>query len=213
MRAPGALWTSLHVLGWALYLGGAATMEVVWRPAQRDIPPGQTAVLCQRMGLRYRWLALSSLVVIAVSGVAGLADLGYLSTSRPFLRPPLVLSSSYGRTMLAGAAGLGMAAGKLRNPLWSLTIPLALAVSGAAFLVHEQNDWLFSRSAFVHHACGWVLLASAGVALALTFRPRSTALATAFALTLVVIAVILYADRDVAPVFGHLSPDAGAARR
>ena len=116
-------------------------------------------------------------------------------------------------TMLAGAAGLGMAAGKLRSPLWSLTVPLALAVSGAAFLVHEQNDWLFSRSAFVHHACGWVLLASAGVALALTFRPRSIALATAFALTLVVIAVILYADRDVAPVFGHLSPDAGAARR
>jgi hypothetical protein len=115
--------------------------------------------------------------------------------------------------MLAGAAGLGLAAGKLRHPAWALTMPLAFAVSGAAFLVHEQNGWLFSRSAFVHHACGWVLIGGAVIALALTFRPRSAALGTAFALTFVVLAVILYADRDVAPVFGHLSPDAGVARR
>jgi hypothetical protein len=115
--------------------------------------------------------------------------------------------------MLAGAAGLGLAAGKLRNPAWALTMPLAFAVSGAAFLIHEQNGWLFSRSAFVHHACGWVLIGGALISLALTFRPRSTALGTAFALTFVVLAVILYADRDVAPVFGHLSPDAGVARR
>jgi hypothetical protein len=116
-------------------------------------------------------------------------------------------------TMLAGAVGLGMAAGKLRNPLWELTMPLGLAVSGAAFLVHEQNGWLFSRSAFVHYACGWVLLGGALIALALTLRPRSAALGAAFALTFVVLAVILYTDRDVAPVFGHLSPDAGAAHR
>lgn len=115
--------------------------------------------------------------------------------------------------MLAGAAGLGLAAGKLRHPAWALTMPLAFAVSGAASLVHEPNGWLFSRSAFVHNACGWVLLGGAVVALALTLRPRSTALGTAFALTFVVLAVILYADRDVAPVLGHLSPDAGVARR
>lgn len=115
--------------------------------------------------------------------------------------------------MLAGAAGLGVAAGKLQSPLWALTMPLAFAVSGAAFLVHEQNGWLFSRSAFVHHACGWLLLAGAVVSLGLALRPRSTALGATFALTFVVLAVILYADRDVAPVFGHLSPDAGVARR
>jgi hypothetical protein len=116
-------------------------------------------------------------------------------------------------TMLAGAAALGLAAGKLTNPLWGLTMPLAFAVSGAAFLVHEQNGWLFSRSAFVHHMSGWVLLGGALIALALTFRPRSAALGAAFALTFVVLAVVLYADRDVAPIFGHLSPDAGVARR
>ena len=61
--------------------------------------------------------------------------------------------------------------------------------------------------------CGWVLLGGALVALALTFRPRSTALGAAFALTFVVLAVVMYADRDVAPIFGQLSPDAGVARR
>jgi hypothetical protein len=116
-------------------------------------------------------------------------------------------------TMLAGAVGLALAAGKLRNPLWNLTIPLAFAVSGTAFLVHEQNGLLFSRSAFVHHMCGWILLGSALVALALPFRPRSAALAAAFGLTFIVLAVVLYADRDVAPVFGHLSPEAGVPHR
>lgn len=116
-------------------------------------------------------------------------------------------------TMFAGAAGLALAAGKLRNPLWSLTMPLAFAVSGAAFLVHEQNGWLFARSAFVHHLCGWILIGGSLIALGLTFRPRSAALAAAFGLTFVVLAVVLYADRDVAPVFGHLSPEAGVPHR
>ena len=115
--------------------------------------------------------------------------------------------------MLAGAAMLGLAAGRLKSPQWFLTVPLAAFVSGAAFLIHEPNGWLFSRSAFVHHACGWVLLVGALVLLALTFRPRSTALNACFALLFVVLAVILFSARDVAPIFGHLSPEAGVARR
>jgi len=43
--------------------------------------------------------------------------------------------------------------------------------------------------------------------------PRSYAVATGFALTFVVISVMLYSDRDVAPVFGHISPLAGTPRR
>jgi hypothetical protein len=39
------------------------------------------------------------------------------------------------------------------------------------------------------------------------------AVASTFALTFVVVAVILYCDRDLAPVFGHLSPLAGAQHR
>jgi hypothetical protein len=34
-----------------------------------------------------------------------------------------------------------------------------------------------------------------------------------FALVMVVVAVMLYSDRDVAPVFGHLSPLAGEQHR
>ena len=59
--------------------------------------------------------------------------------------------------MLAGAAHLGLARGKLKSDLWRLTMPLALVVSGTASLVHEQNGWLYARSAFVHHAAGWTV--------------------------------------------------------
>ena len=54
--------------------------------------------------------------------------------------------------MLAGAAELGLVSGKLKSECWKLCVPVALAVSGAAFLIHEANPWLYSRSAFVHHA-------------------------------------------------------------
>jgi len=44
-------------------------------------------------------------------------------------------------------------------------------------------------------------------------RPRSQTAAAGFALTFVVLAVFLYCDRDVAPVFGHISPLAGPPHR
>ena len=59
--------------------------------------------------------------------------------------------------MLAGAAELGLVRGKLHSRYWRLTMPLAFLVSGAAFLIHEQNSWLFARAAFLHHLIGWTL--------------------------------------------------------
>jgi len=115
--------------------------------------------------------------------------------------------------MLAGATELALVRGKLESPLWRLTVALAFAVSGTAFLIHEQNPWLYQRSAFLHHTLGWLLLATTLIALARALRPRSIAVGSAFALVFVVIAVLLYADRDVAPVFGHLAPSAGAPHR
>jgi hypothetical protein len=99
--------------------------------------------------------------------------------------------------------------GKLRNQLWELTLPFALAVSGIAFLVHETNSWFFSRSAFLHHALGWILLFSALFPLGRVVRPRSPVFNAGFALTFLVVAVLLFCDRNVAPIFGHLSPLAG----
>jgi hypothetical protein len=115
--------------------------------------------------------------------------------------------------MLAGAAELGLVSGKLRSEWWKLCVPAALAVSGAAFLVHEANPWLYSRSAFVHHTCGWIMLVGALFPLGLAFRPRSWVFAGGYALVIVAVSIALYSSRDVAPVFGHLDPAAGVEHR
>jgi hypothetical protein len=115
--------------------------------------------------------------------------------------------------MLAGGAELGLVRGKLRSPRWHLCMALAFFVSGSAFLIHEANPWFFQRSAFLHHLAGWTLVTAALFPLGHAFRPRSTTFATGYALTFVVLSVILFCDRDLAPVFGHLSPLAGAPHR
>ena len=115
--------------------------------------------------------------------------------------------------MLAGAAELGLVRGKLHSRYWRLTMPLAFVVSATALLVHEQNGWFFARAAFLHHALGWTLLVAAIFPLVGVFRPRSLLLNSGFALTFVVVALLLFCDRDVAPIFGHLSSVAGAPHR
>lgn len=111
--------------------------------------------------------------------------------------------------MLAGAAQLALVRGKLRNPLWELTLPFALAVSGAAFLIHEQNPLLFSRAVFLHHALGLTAIVGALITVGRFARPRSPVFNTGFAVMFLVIAGLLFCDRNVAPIFGHLSPLAG----
>jgi len=115
--------------------------------------------------------------------------------------------------MLAGAADLGLAAGKLHSERWRLCSALAMAVSGIAFLVHEQNTWLFSRAAFLHHALGWTFVAGAVFPLVQAFRPRSAGALGGFAVAFVTVAVLLYCDRDTAAIFGHLSEFAGVPHR
>lgn len=109
----------------------------------------------------------------------------------------------------AGAVQLAVVRGRLHSSYWSLVTSGALVVTGAAFLVHEQNGWLFARSAFLHHLIGWTLVVSAVFPLGAAFRPRRAAWAWGFAATWVAVAVMLFADRDVAPIFGHLSDLAG----
>ena len=115
--------------------------------------------------------------------------------------------------MLAGGAELGLVRGKLRSPLWRLCVALAFLVSGTAFLIHEQNGWYFQRSAFLHHLIGWLMVGAAIFPLGRALRRRSLVFESGFALTFVVLAVCLYCDRDLAPVFGHLSPLAGTPHR
>lgn len=113
-------------------------------------------------------------------------------------------------TMIAGIAQLGLVVGRLTSRWWNLLVPLAILVSGAMFVVHERNPWLFMRSSFLHHLIGWTLIVGSLLPLALVFRPRSTVLSAGFAGLVIAVAVMLYADRDIAPIFGHLSPLAGA---
>jgi hypothetical protein len=115
--------------------------------------------------------------------------------------------------MLAGGAELGLAAGKLHSQWWRLTSALAMLVSGAALILHEQQHWLFSRAAFLHHAMGWWLIAGAVFPLLRAWRPRSLVAASGFAVVFAVVAVMLFSDRDTAAIFGHLSQYAGVPHR
>ena len=125
----------------------------------------------------------------------------------------MVAHSSWAETaMIAGAAQLALARGKLQSRWWLLTVSLAMVVSGLAFLIHERNPWLFSRSAFLHHALGWTVLIAAMFPLAQIVRPRAVVWSAGFATAWITVAVLLYCDRDVAPIFGHLSPLAGVAK-
>jgi hypothetical protein len=107
--------------------------------------------------------------------------------------------------LVAGAVQLALVRGKLASPQWSLVPGVALLLSGISFLVHEQNDLLYSRSAFLHHAIGWLLVVAALFPLGQAVRPRQLVWRTGFALTFVVLAVLLFADRDAAPIFGRFA--------
>ena len=111
--------------------------------------------------------------------------------------------------MLMGAVELALVRGKIHGRWWQLVSAAALALSGIAFLIHEQNPWLFSRSAFLHHALGWTFLLSAALPLGAALSPGRPVWRAGFAVVLLAVAVMLYSDRDIAPIFGHLSDLAG----
>jgi hypothetical protein len=115
--------------------------------------------------------------------------------------------------MVAGGAELGLVRGKLHSRWWRLAMPIGLAISGTAFLAHEQNPWFFARAAFLHHLIGWTLVGFALFPLGLVWRPRSALFQSGFALLALCVAVMLFCDRDLAPIFGHLSPLAGIQHR
>lgn len=110
-----------------------------------------------------------------------------------------------------GGVQLAAARGKLTAPAWSLVTAGGLLVSGAAFLVHEQNGWLFARAAFLHHLIGWTMVVAALFPVGAALWPRRSVWLYGFAATWLALAVMLFADRDVAPIFGHLSDLAGRA--
>ena len=112
--------------------------------------------------------------------------------------------------MLAGAAELGLVSGKLKSEHWKLCVPVAFAVSGAAFLIHEANPWLYSRSAFVHHVVRLDAAVGALFPLGAAFKPRSLRVQRRATRSCSSRSRSRSTrSRDVAPVFGHLDPDRG----
>ncbi|MGH3134325.1 MAG: hypothetical protein ACRDNY_11405 [Gaiellaceae bacterium] len=154
-----------------------------------------TSVFRRRAWRAYLWPAL------ALGGGVLLWVIAIFST---FSTMHLVAHAIWAEAaMVAGGVQLAVVRGKLSSPRWSLVTAGALLVSGAAFLVHEANPWLYSRSAFLHYALGWTCLVAALFPLGNALRPGRLAWRTGFALTFVVFAVLLYSDRDAAPIFGH----------
>ena len=127
-----------------------------------------------------------------------------------------LLDAPPARTLGLGAGGdrrgRRAARGRPRPPGLALLVARdrgGLLVSGSAFLIHEQNGWLFARSAFLHHLIGWTMVIAVVFPLGAAFRPRWPVWAYGFAATWIAVAVMLFSDRDIAPIFGHLSEFAG----
>ena len=116
--------------------------------------------------------------------------------------------------MVMGAAELGLAHGKLHSRWWKLATPVALAVTGP----RSSSTSRTTGSSRARRSC---TTCSAGrSSSARSSRSRSSSgraravLQSGFAIVLIVaVAVMLYCDRDVAPIFGHLSPLAGPPHR
>lgn len=114
------LLSALHGLAWAIYAGGAITMEWVLRYAQQTMPGSQVGVVCKNAGMRYRWMALGCLTVIGITGglmLLRLDDSGLAGRD-------LSLRDSYGRTML------------LLSITWALGLGAVLAM---AFWLHPAQ--------------------------------------------------------------------------
>jgi hypothetical protein len=149
---------------------------------------------------RRRWRAylFPSLVIVSSVGLWLITIFSTFSTMH------LLAHAIWAQAALAaGAVELALVRGKLRSSAWSLVPAFALFVSGVAFLVHEANPWLYSRAAFLHHLIGWTLVLFSLFPLAQATKPRQLVWRAGFALTFVLLAVMLFADRDAAPIFGR----------
>lgn len=160
-----------------------------------------TEVFRRRLWRAYLWPALA---------LAGGVLLWVIAIFSTFSAMHLVAHAIWAQVaMVAAAVQLAVVRGRLRSPLWALVTSAALFVSGLAFLVHEQNDWLYSRSAFLHHALGWTCVLAALFPIGQAVQPRRTVWRVGFAISFVALAALLYADRDFASIFGHFGEAVG----
>lgn len=100
-------------------------MEFVLRYAQRTMPGSQVGIVCYRSGSRYRWFALSALIVAGATGLAMFLRTGDADLAGRVGDPVMSLSDAYGRTLLALAI------------TWAV---LLAAVATMAFVLHPAQS-------------------------------------------------------------------------
>jgi hypothetical protein len=154
-----------------------------------------TEVFRRRAWRAYLWPS------VALAGGIGLWLVAILST---FSTMHLVAHAIWAdAAMIAGGVQLAAVRGKVSAPTASLVVGAALLLSALAFLVHEPNSWLYSRSAFLHHVLGWTLVVAALFPIGQALQPRRALWSAGFAMTFLLVAILLYADRDDASIFGR----------
>jgi uncharacterized membrane protein len=94
------IWSFLHVVAIAVYVGGAVAMEWVLGPAQRAIPPAQAQIMGEQTSRRFLLLVWIALAAIFITGVLRLIRRQLIVAEWPPFQMPLTLDFSYGRTML-----------------------------------------------------------------------------------------------------------------
>jgi uncharacterized membrane protein len=95
------LYSFLHDISIAVYIGGAISMEFVLGPAQASIPPAQAQVMGQKTADRFLWFVWGSLGMILLTGLLRLEQKRMLVGEWPFFQTPGGLSADYGQTLLA----------------------------------------------------------------------------------------------------------------
>ena len=92
-------------------------MAIVWKPLQKGLAPQQTAVLCEKMGEKYKWVALSSLSVIGISWILlGLSDHEFFRSGSLGIKGVTYLQGAIGAVCWVGLVVVVMLMGVKLHP-------------------------------------------------------------------------------------------------
>ncbi len=93
------VYSVLHDLAIAVYIGGSVVMDFILGPAQQSIPPAQAQIMGQKTSDRFLVLVWVSLGVIVVTGFLRLQEKGFIVAEWPPFAGLLNWEFSYGRTV------------------------------------------------------------------------------------------------------------------
>ncbi|MCA1656467.1 MAG: copper resistance protein CopC, partial [Actinobacteria bacterium] len=159
-RAPALLADWAHLLGGAVWLGGIATIALVWGPTLRRGSPGARLAIARHVLPAFGSAALPAFVVVVVAGVFNAAvELG---------RPLALLDSDYGIALLAKIALVGAIA--LTSYRHAVRLrPRLLAANPHPSPALERRHWGLMR---VEPLLAAAVVAAAALLVAFPLPPR-----------------------------------------